>query len=221
MAVILLNKPAGISSAKAVAILKKRLNLKKIGHAGTLDPFATGLLVCLSDKSTKLADNFQGGYKVYSGTIKLGIATDTEDITGTVISTSDKIPTADQIRQVSRQFVGLIKQTPPAISAIKVNGKRSYQLARSGQAVELKEREVEVFSFEIPKIENEIVHYLIKCSKGTYIRAIARDLGLALGCGACVNTLCREESFPFKLQQAKEIDLIIENDLISTEGMQF
>lgn len=213
--IVLVDKPAGISSAAVVATVKRRLELDKAGHAGTLDPMATGLLVCLTGSSTRLATYAEHGHKIYSGSIRLGLTTDTDDITGQVLTESRDIPPASAVIERSRDFVGRIEQTPPRVSAIKVNGRRSYELAREGKDAELKPRTVEVFSLAIePRSANEF-HFVIECTRGTYIRSIARDLGVALGCGGCLASLRREASQPFEVSEARPLDQITREDLRS------
>ncbi len=214
--IILLDKPKGISSAKAVAILKHKLNCKKIGHAGTLDPMATGLLVCLINGATRVADLAQAGDKIYSGIILLGQTTTTDDVEGEVLTKRDDIPDFATIEEGVKGFIGEQLQVPPQISAIKVDGKRSYALARDGKQVEITPRNVTVQSFEISKgTEQSFINFKIHCSKGTYIRSIARDLGAKLGCGGCLAALRREYSYPFSINFAKEIENIDRNDIVS------
>ena len=215
--IFLIDKPSGLSSAAAIAELRKRLNIKKIGHAGTLDPFATGLLICLTNKATRLASYAQSGRKKYSGTILLGQRTSTDDITGEVISSSDEIPDSDAIYTAASSFTGNIQQIPPDISAVKVDGKRAYKLARKGVNLELKPRNVTVYSFNIGAIEDRSAHFTIECSTGTYIRSIARDLGEKLGCGACLETLRRELSHPFSVKDAKVPSELNLGDLLAWE----
>ena len=214
--IILLDKPKGISSAKAVAILKHKLNCKKIGHAGTLDPMATGLLVCLINGATRVADLAQAGDKIYSGEILLGRTTTTDDVEGDVLTESNDIPDFATIEAAAKEFIGEQLQVPPQISAIKIDGKRSYALARSGEQVEITPRKINIFSFEIAKgAEKTTLNFKIHCSKGTYIRSIARDLGAELGCGGCLAALRREYSYPFSINLAKEIENIDRNDIVS------
>lgn len=203
--IVLLDKEWGISSAGALNKLKWMLKPTKIGHAGTLDPAATGLLVCLLGKTTKLADFVQEGRKVYSGTILLGIQTASDDITGEVIAQSDELPTFEQITEASRSFIGSILQQPPAVSALKIDGRRAYQLVREGIVPEVAARQVEVFRFDLTKRDERRCDFVIHCSKGTYIRSIARDLGEALGCFGTLESLRREASLPFSVQDAKRL----------------
>lgn len=216
--IFLIDKAAGYSSAQVIGRLRRRLGLDRIGHAGTLDPFATGLLVALVGRATRLADFVQAGVKTYSGEFLLGTATDTEDITGTVISNSASVPAFSQVLALIPDFTGKILQTPPRISAVKVDGARAYARARQGQDFELEQREVCVESFEVsPGTDSNRIFYRVRCSKGTYIRSLARDIGLRLGCGACVYSLRREVSGHLLAAQAKPVDEICAADLIAWE----
>ncbi|MGI6524933.1 MAG: tRNA pseudouridine(55) synthase TruB [Bdellovibrionota bacterium] len=213
--IVLLDKPAGITSAKAIAILKRRLRCKKIGHAGTLDPMATGLLVCLINGATKLAALAVAGDKVYSGTFLFGVVTDTDDIEGKVISHSLDLPTFDQVQEHLKSFLGTIEQVPPQVSAIKVDGEPLYKRVRRGEEVVITPRSVTIHSFEIfPTEVPEKFDFRIHCSKGTYIRSIARDLGVAVGCGACLAKLRREKSYPFDTINGKKIEEIDASDIL-------
>lgn len=213
--IILLDKVAGISSAKAIQEVKNKLSIKKIGHGGTLDPGATGLLVCLLNGATRLASFVEHGEKIYSGTFRIGTVTTSDDIFGEVISKTDKVPSFDQISKLAKNFLGKIQQIPPNVSAVKVNGQRAYKAARKGESLALKAREVEVMDFELsPTKESTIVNYKITCSRGTYIRSLARDLGDLLGCGACVESLRRLRSFPFDIANSKTINELSSLDII-------
>ena len=212
-----MDKSVGESSARAIARLKRKFSLKKIGHAGTLDPMATGLLVCLSGRATKLASLAQGGIKSYSGVILLGRTTDTDDVTGKTVYESDKLPHAEAVLKASRNFIGEISQLPPQISALKVDGKRSYKRARAGEQVALKPRTVSISSFDIEPLSEREYKFRIVCGSGTYIRAIARDLGNMFGCGGCLAELRREGSAPFSVNQAKTIDHILADDILRCE----
>lgn len=218
--VLLVDKPAGITSAGVVKVLKARLKPKKIGHGGTLDPFATGLLVVLLGKATKLSSLFLDGEKSYSGVIRLGIGTDTEDITGTEIARDADIGTRfpetswlETGEKVCAAFLGEIEQTPPIYSALKVQGKRSYELARQGVAVEHKPRRVQIFELQIAFRNPKELTFYVRCSKGTYIRSLARDIGKFLGTCACLESLRRESSSGFQLQETAKLDDISRESL--------
>lgn len=213
--VILINKEKGITSAKVVSKLKKKFKLKKIGHAGTLDPDAEGLLVCLTNKATKFASKLQSGIKVYSGVIRFGISTDTDDIFGNITETYKNIPKFEEILKVSKKLIGVQRQVPPIYSAVKVAGKRSYDLARKGLVPELKAKDVNVYRFDLRPINDTDVAYEIECSSGTYVRSLARDLGIKLNCGAVTVSINRVFSSPFSVSEAKSIDEVKEKDFLS------
>lgn len=201
--VLLVDKAAGYSSAQVLSRIKRNLNTaEKIGHAGTLDPFATGLLIVLIGKATRLADYFQAGQKTYSGEIRLGISTFSDDITAEVLSENSEIPDFHKVEQVGKSLIGEIEQLPPRISALNIAGKRAYQLAREGQEFELNPRKVTLYSLEMHSITPNTIFFRLSCSKGFYVRAFARDLGKMLGCGACLQSLRRENSLPFGVENA-------------------
>lgn len=214
--IILLDKAEGISSAKAIAQVKKKLLIKKIGHAGTLDPLASGLIVCVLNRATKLADYAMGGEKTYSGIIRLGLKTDTDDLCGQVLEETSIEPAFSVIQEtITKHFLGSIKQVPPNVSAIKVDGERAYAMFRQGKSLpELNAREIRIKSFEVHALENRRLSFRIHCSSGTYIRSIARDLGDLLGCGGCIESLRREESWPFNVESAKKVEDLSESDIL-------
>ena len=187
-----INKPEGCTSHDVVAILRKSLGIKKIGHSGTLDPFATGVLVVGINNATRLFEYLPDD-KVYLAEVVFGIGTDTDDITGNVLTRSENIPTLDEIKEKISSFVGQIKQKPPIFSAIKINGDRAYKLAR-GKQIELNnmnEKTIEIYSIEIISYLNNKLELKIHCSGGTYIRSIARDLGQMLNTCAVLSSLKR------------------------------
>ena len=205
--VLLINKPYQWTSFDVVNKLRYRLKIKKIGHAGTLDPLATGLLIICTGKMTKRIEEFMGLEKEYTGKFILGKVTPSHDLETAVMEEKDiSNLTEAQIRNATNALTGNIAQLPPMHSAIKVGGKRAYQFARKGQEIELKHREVEVKSFEISEIHLPEAGFRIVCSKGTYIRSIARDFGNALGVGAYLTELCRTRIGPFRLEDALSID---------------
>ena len=205
--VLNLNKPPKLTSRQAVDCVKRILNVKKAGHGGTLDPDATGvLLICLGD-GTKLFEALQVGTKEYEGTLILGITTDTLDANGQIIKTADVSQiTPDQIRSVCQQFVGEIEQIPPMFSAVKHKGKPLYKLARRGIEVERRSRRVFIESIELLSCNIPEVCFRVVCSKGTYIRVLAADIGAALGCGAHLSELTRTRSGVFKIEGAHTFD---------------
>jgi len=210
--VLLINKPYEWTSFDAVNKLRYKLKMKKIGHAGTLDPLATGLLIICTGKMTKRIEEFMGLEKEYTGTFVLGASTPSHDLETEVDAQHDISGlTEEAIRTATQPFTGKISQLPPMHSAIRVGGKRAYEFARKGQEVELKPREVEVSVFEITSIELPNVDFRIVCSKGTYIRSIARDFGKALGVGAYLSALCRTRIGSFSLANAQQLDDIPES----------
>jgi tRNA pseudouridine55 synthase len=198
--VLLINKPLQWTSFDVVNKLRYRLKMKKIGHAGTLDPLATGLLIICTGKMTKRIEEFMGLEKEYTGKIVIGQTTPSHDLETEV---SDHVDvdhiTLNAICNVARELTGKIQQIPPAHSAIKIGGKRAYAMARKGKDPELKPREVEVSVFEIVSYEKPVVEFRIVCSKGTYIRSLVRDLGEKLGVGAYLSQLCRTRIGSYKL----------------------
>ncbi len=210
--ILLVNKPAGETSFSLVRALRRRFNVKKIGHAGTLDPFATGLMVMLIGKQyTRMSDTFINDDKEYIATMLLGITTDSYDCDGAVLKTSEHIPTEEDINNAVKQFCGKIEQTPPMFSAKKVNGKKLYELARKGKEIYRKPSlitvETTITSYEYP-----IVKMHIECSKGTYIRSIAHDLGNSLECGGHLIELHRIRCGKFHVNDSIDGNLLESND---------
>ncbi len=204
--VLLINKPLTWTSFDVVNKLRYKLKTKKIGHAGTLDPLATGLLIVCVGKMTKRIDEFMGQEKEYTGKFMLGKTTPSFDLETEVMQTWDITHITDEmIYDAVVPFIGKIRQLPPMHSAIKVGGKRAYQFARQGHEIALAPREVEVRKFEITSISLPEVSFRIVCSKGTYIRSLARDFGNALNVGAYLAALCRTRIGTFTLQQAMDV----------------
>lgn len=215
--VLLVDKPTAKSSFSMVAILRKRVGQPKVGHAGTLDPFATGLLVLLFGRRwTRTAGLFLNHDKEYEATIRLGVETDTYDRDGTPLLTSDTIPADAQIQQVIQEFQGEYLQTPPMFSAKRVGGKRLYDLARKGLCIHRERQKTTItttlLSYQYPDLT---IH--VTCSKGTYIRTLAHDIGERLGCYAHVRELRRIRSGPFTVQKAVTL---AEIDAMSREEIQ-
>ncbi len=202
-----LNKPPKITSRQAVDYVKRLLNVKKAGHGGTLDPDATGvLLICLGN-GTKLFEALQVGTKEYEGALTLGITTDTLDANGQITKTLDASRiTLNQIQSACHQFIGEIEQMPPMFSAVKHKGKPLYKLARQGIEVERRPRQVSIKSIELLLFIPPEVHFRVVCSKGTYIRTLASDIGTALGCGAHLSALTRTRSGVFTIESAYTFD---------------
>ncbi|MBL7860643.1 MAG: tRNA pseudouridine(55) synthase TruB [Cyclobacteriaceae bacterium] len=205
--VLLLNKPLGWTSFDVVNKLRKKLKIKKIGHAGTLDPLATGLLVICTGKMTKQIDGYQAQEKEYTGKLILGQTTPSHDLETPVTEpVSIEHLSESELITAAKKFQGTIQQVPPLHSAIKIDGKRAYAFARKGKEVELKPREVVVSAFEITEVQKPTITFRIVCSKGTYIRSLARDFGNELGVGAYLSELCRTRIGDFRLEQALSLD---------------
>lgn len=209
--VILINKPLKWTSFDVVRKVRN-ITKAKTGHAGTLDPLATGLLICCTGKMTKNINEYQAQEKEYTGTFTLGAVTPTYDLESEPadFKPTDGI-TPELIYATTRQFTGALQQLPPIHSAIKQNGKPIYELARKGVAVKVEPRSIFIKTFEITKIEMPIVHFRVECSTGTYIRSLANDFGAALGCGGYMSSLCRTRIGAFKLEDAWEMDAFIEH----------
>ena len=208
--VILINKPLRWTSFDVVAKIRGALRVKKVGHAGTLDPLATGLLILCTGKKTKEIELYQGQEKEYTGTFRLGVTTESYDLERPVNATFPVEHISEAaIYDTTKQFTGKITQFPPPHSAVKIDGKRAYKMARKGQEVPVKEREVEVSAFEITAIHFPVVSFRIVCSKGTYIRSLAHDFGKALHSGACLESLVRTRIGNITLENAMELPAFI------------
>jgi tRNA pseudouridine55 synthase len=212
--IFLIDKQIDETSFKTVDSVKKKLKLNKIGHTGTLDPFATGLLIACVNRATKLVSLFQDLPKVYEAVFVFGEKRDTDDVTGQTVETSDTTPTLEEIERAVPSFRGLIEQLPPQYSALKVQGKRAYELARKGEEVKLRTRKVTIYNYEILGYDQPELSVRITCSSGTYIRSLARDLGEKLGTLGYVKKLIRTAIEPFSVAQAKKKDEITHDDLI-------
>ena len=201
--ILLVDKPSGFTSFDIIRLLKKRLNYSKIGHAGTLDPSATGLLIVLIGKATKLSESIMSSDKEYCGTIKLGESTDSYDAEGSVTETfcCDNI-TLQNVLSTANEFVGKQLQTAPMFSAKKIAGVPLYKLARKGKEVERKQHSITIHTFDILSFENPYITFSVTCSKGTYIRSIAHDFGKKLCCGAHLTSLRRTKSGSFSVDNA-------------------
>ena len=208
---ILVDKPTGITSFGVLHKIRKRFGISKIGHAGTLDPDATGLLIVLIGAATKLQRFITAEEKSYSGVIQLGVKTDTDDMSGTVVEYAS-VPALnnDHLPSVVKTFLGPHLQLPPAYSAIKKDGVRAYKLARKGELVELAPREVTLFSAELDILDNSRLSYRLTCSKGFYVRSFARTLAEKLGTVGCVESIRRESSAGVSLADAIPLEKLLE-----------
>lgn len=206
-------KPQGKTSHDIVAILRRVTKIKQIGHTGTLDPFAEGVLPICIGKATRLIEYLEDN-KAYIGTIQLGKSTSTYDTEGDIVSTSNKKVSLEEVEATLPKFRGEIEQLPPIYSAIKVNGKKLYEYARNGEDVEIKPRGVNIYKLELISFdeENQVLKLLIECSKGTYIRSIAHDLGEALGCYGHLINLVRIKAGKFEVESSIKLDEIMNID---------
>lgn len=205
--IIVVNKPQNWTSHDCVAVMRRATGVKRIGHTGTLDPMATGVLPVCIGTSARIMEYLDLDWKTYRCTMKLGITTDTEDVWGEVLTQNDPSNvTEEQIREVFKGFTGEIEQIPPKYSALKVNGKKLYEYARAGQEVEIKSRKITIDSIEIEEIKGDEITFTVVCSKGTYVRTICKDIGDKLGCGAAMSALTRIASGVFKIEEAVDIE---------------
>jgi tRNA pseudouridine55 synthase len=201
--IILIDKPPGLTSYDVVGFIKRRLKVKKVGHAGTLDPIATGLLIVLVGGYTKYFDRFSGYEKEYEATLTLGANTDTGDSQGKVLQ---QFPLAglcdDRIKNVFREFIGPIEQIPPMVSALRYKGKRLYELAREGIEVPRKARPVTITRLDVTRVELPQIDFVVRCSKGTYIRVLGYDIGARLQVGGHISRIRRTQIGPYSIAQA-------------------
>lgn len=210
--IIYVDKPTGMTSFGAVARVRRILSQReghkvKVGHTGTLDPFATGLLILLAGKATKKAPELTKKDKVYEATIRLGETSTTGDPEGEITATGAELPSEEQINEVLKQFTGKVEQRPPIFSAIKINGERAYKLARKGQEVEMPTRTVEIYSIEQISYSKPELQIRTHVSSGTYIRTLAEDIGKALGCGAYCSQLRRTQIADYKIDELPLFEL--------------
>ncbi len=223
----LIDKPSGLSSAQVVSRIKKCFRLEKAGHAGTLDPMATGLLIVLSGKATRLQSIFLESLKAYRGMIRLGERTTTDDVQGEVIEADDKLAFLHQsdielmIERIRRAFSGEQVQVPPQVSAVKVDGVRSYARARRGEAVELSSRRVTLEFLDLLFEPPRTLRYAIRVSKGFYVRSLARDIGIFLKSAACLESICRFECGGFELAEAQSLEALLDQGVEASPGGAF
>ena len=200
-------KEKGFTSHDVVAIVRRTIHMKKVGHTGTLDPDAEGVLPVCVGKATKLSDVIMDGRKSYRAMLRLGMTTTTEDASGEVLETKEVDFNEDKIREVVASFIGKLEQVPPMYSAVKVNGKKLYELAREGKEIERKSRTIEVYDIRIRQfLPPDRVEIDVDCSKGTYIRTLCSDIGKALGCGGHMAELLRTRTGAFSLENAIKLD---------------
>lgn len=219
--IIIVDKPQGWTSFDVVAKIRNLTGVRRVGHSGTLDPIATGVLPVFLGKATKTIKYFLNGDKGYTTEMVLGAKTDTGDATGKILNPKSQIPnntktpiTKEQIEEVFKKYTGEIMQTPPMYSAVKVNGKRLYELARKGIEVERKPRRIKIYELRMTNYDMGIgteprITFYVECSKGTYIRQLVADIGDDLGCGAYVSKISRVYSHPFHISQAHSMEAIV------------
>jgi tRNA pseudouridine55 synthase len=207
---VLIDKPAGMTSHDVVDAVRRQFQFKKTGHCGTLDPNATGLLVLLLGRATKMSEKFMSSDKVYEGSIKLGETTDSYDVDGEIVA-SLPVPllTLSQLNQEASLFLGDMMQVPPMVSAKKQDGVPLYKLARKGVEVERKPRLIHIYKFQFLTYEPPVGTFVIACTKGTYVRSVAHELGQKIGCGAYLATLRRTQSGMFDLKDALPLDALL------------
>ncbi len=209
--IIPVNKPQNWTSHDCVAVVRRVLHIKRVGHTGTLDPMATGVLPICVGTATRITEYMDLDFKEYSASLKLGITTDTLDIWGNVLSKCDIPDTNDEkvrvrIKEIFNSFKGEISQIPPKYSAIKVAGKKLYEYAREGKKVEIKPRKVFINRIDILDIRGDEIDFIVECSKGTYIRSICHDIGKMIGCGASMSALIRTRTGAFSLEDTIDIE---------------
>jgi len=203
---IVLDKPTGIGSNKALGKIKRLFNQKKAGFIGTLDPLASGILPVALGEATKLIHLLEGGTKIYEFTVQFGQATDTDDSQGKIIATSPTLPNLDNLQNLLTKFTGVITQTPPQYSAIKINGKKAYDIARQGKQADIKQRQVNIFNIKLLNYAPPYGSFICECSKGTYIRSIARDMGQLLNTYGHITVLRRIKSGIFNTSNKITLD---------------
>lgn len=214
--ILLIDKPSGITSHDAVDYIRKKAGIKRVGHTGTLDPNATGLLILCLGKATRLSEYFISLDKIYEGRMRLGIVTDSHDIDGNVIKENEvKNITKKEVKRFLSEFIGDIEQIPPMISAIRIGGKRLYKMAREGLEIERKPRKVKIYEFTLLDMKLPDIWFRVACSRGTYVRTLCHDLGERMGCGATLIELKRTQVGNYKLENAIPL-----NSLTTKEEIQ-
>ena len=210
--IVIVDKPEGWTSQDVTAKLRGVFQTRRIGHGGTLDPMATGVLPVFVGRATRGVEFFEHAEKTYETVLRLGITTDTEDISGTVLTRQDAFVTGVQLEQVLQQFRGQILQVPPMYSALKINGQKLCDLARKGKEVERQPRPVTIHELTLLSMEADGIRLRVRCSKGTYIRTLCKDIGEALGCGGCMASLRRVSAGAYTIEEAVPLQTLIETD---------
>ena len=208
--IVIIDKPQGWTSQDVTARLRRVFNTRRIGHGGTLDPMATGVLPVFVGRATRGVEFFEHAEKTYETVLRLGITTDTEDISGTVLTEQEAFVTKKQLEEVLEQFRGQILQVPPMYSALKINGQKLVDLARKGKEVERQPRPITIHELEMVDFAGETATLRVRCSKGTYIRTLCKDIGEALGCGGCMAALRRVQAGEYTIDQAVPLLSLLE-----------
>ena len=209
--IVIIDKPQGWTSQDVTARLRRVFNTRRIGHGGTLDPLATGVLPVFVDRATRGVEFFEHAEKTYETVLQLGITTDTEDITGTVLTECEATVTASQLEEVLQKFRGDILQVPPMYSALKVHGQKLYELARKGKEVERQPRPVTIHELTLLGMDAGGIRLRVRCSKGTYIRTLCKDIGEALGCGGCMKELRRVAAGDYTIADAVPLQVLLDS----------
>ena len=208
--IVIVDKPQGWTSQDVTARLRRVFNTRRIGHGGTLDPMATGVLPVFVGRATRGVEFFEHAEKTYETVLRLGMTTDTEDISGTVLTEQDAFVTGEMLENVLRQFRGEIMQVPPMYSALKVGGQKLVDLARKGKEVERQPRPITIHELTLLGMEADGIHLRVRCSKGTYIRTLCKDIGEALGCGGCMEALRRVQAGEYTIMEAVPLQELLE-----------
>ena len=208
--IVIVDKPQGWTSQDVTARLRRVFNTRRIGHGGTLDPMATGVLPVFVGRATRGVEFFEHAEKTYEAVVRLGLATDTEDITGTVLEEKEVHISEAEFLGILPKFRGKIQQIPPMYSALKVNGQKLCDLARKGKEVERQAREIEIFKLECLEFTGNEARLLVHCSKGTYIRTLCKDIGAALGCGGCMASLRRVTAGEYTIEEAVPLQTLLD-----------
>lgn len=204
--ILIVDKPAGWTSQDVVSKLRGVFHEKRIGHGGTLDPMATGVLPVFLGRATRAVEFFEHADKTYLAALRPGVVTDTQDITGTVLHEQAAHVSPEALAAVLPQFLGVQEQVPPMYSAIKIGGKKLYELARAGKEIARKPRRIEIYSLDLCGTDGQDILLRVHCSKGTYVRTLCHDIGAALGCGGCMASLRREQAGSYTLAQAVRLE---------------
>ena len=210
--IVIVNKPQGWTSQDVTARLRRVFNTRRIGHGGTLDPMATGVLPVFVGRGTRGVEFFEHAEKAYEAVLQLGMTTDTEDVTGTVLEEREVSVSEQEFLGILPKFRGKIQQIPPMYSALKVNGQKLCDLARKGKEVERQPREIEIFELTCLEFSGNTARLRVRCSKGTYIRTLCKDIGQALGCGGCMAALRRVQAGEYTIDEAVPLALLLETE---------